>query len=328
LYNEKSYSNQILNKEDSLNDSRFPIALLNFPYSLSIDVPNNPWMVDELNEEPEEDEEDGDWEEGLNKNLAYRQWLDLYSLVVQSGAVAYLVPSLMGLQDQTYIANLGLKIPEWLHSNTYLLSNFMSEPRIGEDVIGGNFLKLMGYEVVQPPHKWEGEADLKFIGNDIFIGGYGIRSEKETYEWMMEKYPNMKIIPVKMNDPYLYHLDCNIFPIDNENVLVANESLEGWKDIEKHSNIIPIDTELAHYGICNSIRVGSMVITHTDITELEITDEEYTLEKKKIDMLNKLCANLGLELATVNLSEFTASGALASCLYGHLTWDEMNKSLV
>lgn len=319
LFNESFYANQKINEVDTLNQSRFPIALMNFPYSLSIDEPNNAWMEDEAENEELED---------LNKNLAFRQWLDMYSLIVEAGALVYLVPSKMGLQDQTFIANLGMKVPEWIKSNTYFLSNFASKPRVGEDKVGGAFLKQLGYEVLQSPHKWEGEADLKFLGNGIFVGGYGIRTEKETYDWMEKIAPEMKIIRVKMTDKYLYHLDCNIFPIDKENVMVATDSLEDWKEIEKHSNIIEVDNDLAKYGITNSIRLGPLVITHTDISELKTTDDEYELERKKVDMLNKICSKIGLELMTVNLSEMTASGALASCLYGHLTWDEFNKTLV
>ena len=70
----------------------------------------------------------------------------------------------------------------------------------------------MGYKTEISPYKWEGEADIKYLSDNVYIGGFGIRSDIKTYKWMEENY-DMKIIKVKMVDEYMYHLDCSIFPI-------------------------------------------------------------------------------------------------------------------
>ena len=54
----------------------------------------------------------------------------------------------------------------------------------------------MDYEVHMCPFKWEGEADLKYLYDNVYIGGYGIRSDIKAYEWMEEKF-DMKIIKLK-----------------------------------------------------------------------------------------------------------------------------------
>ncbi len=46
----------------------------------------------------------------------------------------------------------------------------------------------MGYKTAISPYKWEGEADLKYLYGNKYIGGYGIRSNIKAYEWMEETY--------------------------------------------------------------------------------------------------------------------------------------------
>ena len=49
-----------------------------------------------------------------------------------------------------------------------------------------HFFELMDYQVHMCPFKWEGEADLKYLYDNVYIGGYGIRSDIQAYEWMEE----------------------------------------------------------------------------------------------------------------------------------------------
>ena len=46
----------------------------------------------------------------------------------------------------------------------------------------------MNYETYIVPNKWEGEADLKYLKDNVYIGGYEIRSEIETYQWMEQNF--------------------------------------------------------------------------------------------------------------------------------------------
>ena len=59
----------------------------------------------------------------------------------------------------------------------------------------------MGYKVWVPPTKFEGEAELKHLHENVYVGGYGIRSEKETYQWMGENF-NMQVVKLRLTDPY------------------------------------------------------------------------------------------------------------------------------
>lgn len=168
---------------------------MNFPFTLDNRVANNVWM-----------------EPGavIDHDAAQAQWFGFYKSLA-SQALVYLLPSEGNMQDQTYVANLGCYLPH-CKRDTILLANFKSPPRRGEDEIGRRFFISLGYEVRQPAAYWEGEADLKFLRDNLYVGGYGLRSDREAYDWMADKF-EMVITCVKLQDPKLYHFDCSFCPL-------------------------------------------------------------------------------------------------------------------
>src|SRR5262249_13821991 len=169
------------------------------------------------------------------------------------------------------------------------------------------------------PHKFEGEADLKHLHDNVYIGGYGIRSEAATYDWMEETF-GAKIVRVRMTDPYLYHLDCSIFPITRQDTLVCTE-LYGKAEVtemEKVTNVIDVSADVAYNGICNSVRLGNCILNASNIHELKAGSEDYTLELAKNRRLEDVATNLAFEVCYFNLSEFMKGGALLSCMAMHL----------
>jgi N-dimethylarginine dimethylaminohydrolase len=264
----------------------------------------------------------------INKPKAYKQFMDLYNFIA-GGSLVYLVPSYNNYQDQVYVANVGIQLPHIKDANIVVLSNFTSEPRQGEELVAKPFLDAMNYTTYLCPFKWEGEADLKYIGGNNYIGGYGQRSTLEAYQWMETMF-NMNIIKVEMVEPYLYHLDCSVFPLTNEKTLVCTELFlpEELEEISKHTEIIDINVDDAFGGLTNSVRMGNMILCASNISELKRTDPLYELEKHKIDTLERICANEGLEPVIFNLSEYMKSGAMLSCMVFHLNRIDYDKTLI
>jgi len=291
--------------------------VMNFPFSLSTSDPNNIWMQELSDEELQ-----------INRPKAYKQFMDLYNFMAGQSLV-HLLPSEGNFQDQVYVANLGLQLPHIKDENHILLSNFTSDPRKGEELVGEKFFQQMGYKTHISPFKWEGEADIKYLYDNVYIGGYGIRSNIKTYEWM-EKEFDMNIIKVAMTDEYLYHLDCSIFPLNNDKTLVCTELFdpEEIKQIEQHTEIINVDVEDALGGMTNSVRMGNMVLCASNISELKKSHEYYEGEKHKIESLEKICANEGMEPVIFNLSEYMKSGAMLSCMVMHLNRVDQSKTLL
>jgi N-dimethylarginine dimethylaminohydrolase len=286
-----------------------PAFLLNFPFSLSTRQPNNSWMKELPSSQRQPD-----------FRRAAVQFLGFYEFLAAE-ALVYVLPTPNGadLQDLVYTANLGIVLDHLPDKNTVIISNFASEPRRGETTVGVEFFRQMGYVLHVPHTKFEGEAELKHLRDNIYAGGHGIRSENETYDWMERNF-GMQIIRVRLSDPYLYHLDCVIFPITKQDTLVCTELVDKRTLIalEKVTNVIPVSEEDCYSGICNSVRLPKVVLNSSHIQELKPRTAEYRGELQKNRKLEDIAANLALEVCYFNLSEFHKSGALLSCMVMHL----------
>ncbi len=226
---------------------------------------------------------------------------------------------MLDFRNQTYVANLGIILPHTKDQNV-VVSNYYSEPRRDESIIGLEFFKHLGFSHIQqsPPY-FEGEADLKHIRDNIYIGAHGIRTSKDALDWFSETF-DMKVIPLLMQDENLYHLDCCVFPISADKIAVCTEIVEKktLKELEQYVDIQAIEYNVAYHGICNSLVLGKYILCGSDIEELSYSHQDYLPEKNKIEVLNKLCASVGMEPVLFNLSEFYKSGAMLSCLIMHL----------
>ncbi|HLB81834.1 MAG TPA: arginine deiminase-related protein [Gemmatimonadales bacterium] len=286
-----------------------PAFLLAVPFSLSTEVANNPRMEDLPADR-----------RGPDARKAMRQWLDLYHFVA-SEAVVYLLPSPgdCELQDLVFTANLGAVLDHLPDRNTAVVSNFRSPPRVAEAPLGLAFFESLGYTTARPPHKFEGEAELKHLHDNVYAGGYGIRSDIEAYEWMARRF-DMKIVTLEETDGYLYHLDCTVFPVTRDDTLVCTElyAREELAELERHTNIIDVSADDCYAGICNSVRLSNTILNASHVRELQSGTDDYAAEVAKNRRLEDIAVSLGFDLSFFNLSEYHKSGALLSCMLLHL----------
>ena len=282
-----------------------PVYLLNAPLSLSADSPNNEVMCALTPEQ-----------RVIDRGVALDQWGELYSFLAARGLV-YLVPSVAGLQDQVFVANLAIRLHHL--ESTVVVSNFRSEPRYGETAVGYDFFKSHGFETVIAPPYFEGEADLKYLRDNIYLGAHGIRSSMAALDWFRETY-EMDVVPVELTDGRLYHLDCVLFPLTPTQVILCPEFLgrETVARIERVANIISIPLAVAGSATTNCVRTGNTLLSDSHIETLSASDPAYVEERTKLDVLGKIAAHHGFEFEFFNLSEFDKSGAALSCHVMHL----------
>ena len=305
---------------DRLNPTRLgrPAFLLNPPFSFSTAVANNPWM-----EELPPEKRDPDARRSLVQFLEFYRFLS-------SDALVFLLPTPRNgkLQDLVFTANLGVVLEHVPDKNTVVISNFTSAPRRGETRVGRAFFHSLGYDTYVSPHCFEGEADLKHLHDNVYIGGYGIRSQIETYEWM-ERTFDAKIIKVKLQEPYLYHLDCTVFPITREKTLVCTEMFEEDEcaEIEKHTQIVDVSEGDCFSGICNSIRLENTILNGSNIQELKVGTEDHSHELHKNRSLEDIATANAFDVSYFNVSEFMKGGALLSCMAMHLNRSSYTRAL-
>lgn len=241
----------------------------------------------------------------INYDIAFAQFLKLYHYLAKE-CLVYLLPSEGNYQDQVYVANLGAHLSHMKDQSVILISKYKSPPRIGEDLVGIKFFESMGYEVYQSPFYWEGEADLKFLRDNMYIGGYGIRTDIEAHRWMEDEF-DMTVISLEMEDPRLFHLDCSLFPISESKILVNTSSLkkEGIKALEKLAEIIAIPEEFKYEYLTNTKRVGNRLLSNA-------------AGKAQRSFFTKVCHEHALEPVYFDLAEYWKSGADLSCMIMHL----------
>lgn len=296
-----------------------PAFLMSCPFSYTADSPNNIWM-----------EELGEDERKVDRTKAMSQFAQVYRHMA-ADAFVFLLPTPKGcrLQDLVFTANLGIVLEHVPGRNAVVLSNYSSPPRVGETEVGDQFFRAMGYTAVVAPYKFEGEAELKHLHHNVYIGGYGIRSDRKVYDWMEDEF-DMQIIKVEEADDYLYHLDCSIFPVTAEDTLVCTELFTKAEvgQIEKATNVVDVSTDACYSGICNSVRHHNSILNSSHIHSLRAGSEEYFEEVRKNRELEDLAIRLGLEVSYFNLSEYHKGGALLSCMVMHLNRRSYSFSLI
>jgi N-dimethylarginine dimethylaminohydrolase len=241
-------------------------------------------------------------------DIAFRQFMELYSELTEQGGLVYVLPSVGNFQDQTYVANLGCYLPHVTAADVIILANFKSEPRQGEDEVGLAFFQQMGYTILRPMTTFEGEADLKYLRENIYVGGYGIRTDLRSYNWISEA-TDAKIIPIELDDPRLYHFDCVFLPLSGDKAMVATTALKSAdvRKLERYVDIISVPEKYVHDAWTNGVMIGNEVL-HTEIN------------RESDRAFRNFVIKYGYEPVLIDLSEFEKSGAALSCMVLHLNY--------
>ena len=283
----------------------FPVFAMIFPHRWDTDDPNNVWMKGMTPEQIDED-----WQK------CYQQWMGLYGWLSSSNTLVLVLPSIGDFADAVYIANIGIVL---LHQTepVFVGSNFKSPPRRGEEKAALDYFKAAGYKTEKCPFYFEGEADLKHIVDNVYIGAYGIRTERKALDWFAEQY-GMKVIPIEMTDERNYHLDTEIFPLTSTELLVAVSALKPAeiKAIEKVADIIEVPKNLAYAGTTNCVRTQNLLLCGSALEALEaagIHDDEWKEQRDKRHFLEEVAAKHDMMLVMPDLSEMSKSGADLSC---------------
>ena len=260
------------------------------PQYLSTRVKNNVWMSGAPVDVPR----------------AMRQYRRIKNVVTAFGVEVLEIPPVKGLQDQTYVANIGIAIDPYI-----ILANYKAPGREGEVEPARQFFEGLGYEVIIPPYHFEGEADLKPLNATTYFGGYDQFTDRRAHDWIAERC-GIHIVPVHEISEQLYHLDCSIFVIDPQNVLLTKAGLDApsRKTVELYANVIETPPDIASTGITNAVKIPEKKILLSGTFNPEMPDY-----RKAMEWMNATFDRFGWTVVPLDVDEEDKSGADLSCMF-------------
>ena len=263
------------------------------PQYLSTRIKNNVWMSGEP----------------VDVKRAMRQYRRIKNVITGFGVEVLEIPPVKGLQDQVYVANIGIAIDPYI-----ILANYKAPGREGEVEPAREFFEGLGYECLVPPFHFEGEADLKKLNDTTYFGGHDQFTDIRAHRWI-EEQTGVHIIPVREVSEELYHLDCSLFVIDAQNVLVTKAGLDraSRKTVELYANVIETPSDIASTGITNGVQIPSKKIYLSGTFNPEMP--EY---RKGMEWLNDTFDKFGWTPLFMDCDEYDKSGADLSCTVMHL----------
>ena len=242
----------------------------------------------------------------VDRVKARQQWEALRTALQQCNCDIEIIEPVEGLEDMVFAANQLFVGAKNGYGPFVVPSRMVYESRQREVPFYVEWCRRQGYQVIEldlGSDYLEGHGDLLWHpdGSRIYAG-YGFRSTHGGVEKFAAAISKMGIpmVPLRLVDPYCYHLDTCLCPLNNEAVLIfpGAFSAEGLAAIHNcWKRIHLLTAEEAHRFMGNGIVANGTYITPYVTPQLEaILDQE------------------GLRAAVVETSEFEKGGGSCSCM--------------
>ena len=284
-------------------DVRFVMCPPNY---LSTDIPNNVFM------KPEDGHKFHGGTIKIDKKRAMTQYQRIKRLFESLDVEVLEIPPTPGAQDATYCANIAISIEPYI-----VLAKYKAEGRPIEEKPAQQFYESLGYQVIQPPYFFEGEADLKLWKDNVYFGGWGKFTDIKAHQWIQQQ-TGAQIIPIHEISDELYHLDCSLFVIDEENFLVNTEGIDSssLRTLKQLGNVIEVPPKLSSTGITNAVNIPNKPIIVSGLFHPE--DKKY---QEAMEWIMTTFDKFDWSVILVDIDEPDKSGADVSCMVQRLTFE-------
>ncbi len=229
---------------------------------------------------------------------AWYQWHRIFEIYQKLRIKIYLIKPVPELTDMIFTANSG-----WGRKGTFILSNFRYPERRPEREHFKSWFRMHGFKTITLPKNvyFEGQGDMVTL-REAYLFGWGQRSSIESKDIIKKSLKLQKeIIPLRLINPKFYHLDTCLMYLAPINTIMYypgafdRESLKRIKKLE--ADKIEVNRKEAESFLLNGIYHEDTIVLCGESSRVA------SFLKKK-----------GLEVITVDTSEFKKSGAGVRCL--------------
>ena len=243
----------------------------------------------------------------VDRAKARRQWEKLCNVLQQNGCDIHIIDPVPGLEDMVFAANQ-VFVGEKAGYGKFVVPSRMRHPSRDREVpyftqwFADRNFRVVDLALSQDDHL-EGHGDLlwDYEGSRIYAG-YGFRSTRAAINKFSAAMSEMgiSVTPLELIDPYCYHLDTCLCPLNAEAALIfaGAFSAESLASLHKHwKRIHLLDADEAHHFIGNGIVVNGHYVAPRMTPQLE------TILRQE-----------GLTPEIVDTSEFEKSGGSCFCM--------------
>lgn len=231
----------------------------------------------------------------VSPSRAKKEWEQLVKVLKSLDIAVDIIEQEPDVPDMVFATDQGI-----VHNHAVLLANFRYSQRQKERIYYREWFRQHGFRLraLSNIFPFEG-ADTLFFGNTLFVG-IGFRASVASCEELATKLA-VDVIPLRLIDPYFYHLDMAFLPIDHQTAFYypgafSPHSQNLLKRLVPH--LYELSKEEAESYAANSFVSGQHIVI------AQGTPVQFKNVLKK----------LGLKIHEVDITEFKKAGGGIHCL--------------
>lgn len=242
----------------------------------------------------------------VDRVKARTQWENLCGVLQHCGCEVLTINPVEGLEDMVFAANQVFVGETIAHGKFVIPGRMVHASRQREVPFFGNWFRERNFRVIDLDYGndyLEGHGDLLWHPDNCRIyAGYGFRSTRGGVEKFSAAMFEMGIpvVPLQLVDPYCYHLDTCLCPLNNDAALIFPGAFSADALASLHelwTRVHLLTAEEAHSFMANGIVINDSYIAPRISTQLETI-----LRQEKLNVV------------IVETSEFEKAGGSCFCM--------------
>jgi N-dimethylarginine dimethylaminohydrolase len=254
-------------------------ALLCRPTHFNVDYVINPHMVPY----------------SVDPAKALKQWEGLVAVLKKLGIKVEVIEQEEDVPDMVFAADQGI-----VKDGAILLANFRYRQRQKERVYYREWFRQNGFRLRSLSNLFPFEGGDTHFFNDMLFVGTSFRASVASCEELAQKL-EIDVIPLRLIDPYFYHLDMAFLPINKDTAFYYPGAFsQSTQNLLKRlvPNLYELSEKEVHAYAANAFVTGKDIVIQTG------APKSFTDRLKKI----------GLTIHEVDVSEFRKAGGGLHCL--------------